>query len=427
MIRLQSLVLLLLALHAAPMPARAESLEEAWNIALAVNQRLRASGELTEAAEESLAAARAGRLPSMTNVEGYYTLSSRPAYKADLGFLGNLPIPFSQQSYFSSANSITQPLFTSGRLHNTIAAAQAGVHAAQSDESRLALDLKLNVAEAYVNVLYAQRLNEVADANVTDLAAHVRIVEDLIKQKQRVRGDRLAAEVQLADARQQALQTRNQLDIARAAYNRYLGRPLCEPVGLDDLELPALPEDCDALTAEALAQRPELAALSHQQEGLHRQADAVRAEVKPQVAAQGAFLYFQNQYLVQDSFWIANIGVRWDLDAGVTKHRARALDRRASATAAERADLESQIALQVRQALLDAETAIQRVQTTRVAIEQADENLKAAVDRYKNGVGTNTEVLDALTLRLRSSANYYNARYNAVLAVVRLRRAVGCL
>jgi outer membrane protein TolC len=416
-----------LALLLTASPGRCENLEEAWGIALAVNQRLRASGDMTASAAETLTSARLSRLPSMSNQESYTALSDQPAYKVDAGPFGTFGLPYSQQHYMTSANVLTQPLFTSGRIRNTIAAADANVHAAQSDEARAVLDLKMSVAEAYVNVLYAQQLNRVGDGTVADLEAHERVVGELVKQKQRVRSDLLTAQVQLADARQQSLQARNQLEGARGAYNRYLGRPFCEPVALEELEPLPIPDDCDALTAEALAQRPELATLLFQQQGLCRQADAVRAETKPQLAASGAFVFFQDRFLLQDSFWVANLGLRWDLDAGVTKHRAKALELRACATAAERADLESQIALQVRQALLDARTASQRVEATRLAVDQAEENLRAAVDRYKNGVGTSTEVLDAVALRLRSAANFANARYDAVLAVLRLRRAVGCL
>ena len=47
--------------------------------------------------------------------------------------------------------------------------------------------------------------------------------------------------------------------------------------------------------------------------------------------------------------------------------------------------------------------------------------------RYEYGTGTNTEVLDAVILRTETDRNHYNATYDAVLAVLRLRRAVGDL
>jgi outer membrane protein len=67
------------------------------------------------------------------------------------------------------------------------------------------------------------------------------------------------------------------------------------------------------------------------------------------------------------------------------------------------------------------------VQVARQATTQADENLRVAQDRYQQQVGTNTEVLDAETLRVQAYTNLYNSTYQAVLAGLRLRRAVGNL
>jgi len=58
-------------------------------------------------------------------------------------------------------------------------------------------------------------------------------------------------------------------------------------------------------------------------------------------------------------------------------------------------------------------------------IEQAEENLKVNRDRYQNGLSTNTEVLDAETLRQQALSNHANAVYDAVLAVLRLKKAAG--
>ena len=62
-----------------------------------------------------------------------------------------------------------------------------------------------------------------------------------------------------------------------------------------------------------------------------------------------------------------------------------------------------------------------------MAVSQSDENLRVVRDRYRNGEGTNTEVLDAEALRALSRSNFDTARYDAALAELRLARAVGSL
>jgi len=100
---------------------------------------------------------------------------------------------------------------------------------------------------------------------------------------------------------------------------------------------------------------------------------------------------------------------------------------RAEALIRMRMDLESLIALEVRQKWLDLQTAVERIEVARQATAQADENLQVVRNRYKQQAATNTEVLDAETLLAQAYANFYNSSYEAVLARLPLRRATGSL
>ena len=93
----------------------------------------------------------------------------------------------------------------------------------------------------------------------------------------------------------------------------------------------------------------------------------------------------------------------------------------------QRADGEALIALQVRQAWLGVEEARERVQVTGDAVEQAEENLRIARERYGAGLGTQTQLLEAETLRVQALTNRDNAVLDASLARLRLARAVGSL
>ena len=123
---------------------------------------------------------------------------------------------------------------------------------------------------------------------------------------------------------------------------------------------------------------------------------------------------------------MVTLGAKWNLfDGGVASHRASAVERQAAALSEQRDELASIIALQVRQTWLDVEETRKRLVVTQSAIAQAEENLLVARDRYANGLATYTEVLDAETLRTGSESNHAAVLYDAALAGLRLRRAVG--
>ncbi len=405
--------------------ASAESLQQAWDAALAANRGLKASRENTAASAELLEAARSARLPNVAIEAGCTALDNTPAFKADL--LGqSLQMPMAQRNSTAYKAMATLPLYTGGRTERGIDAAASMLEAAKLGESGDEQSLKLRTADAYVNVLRAGRMLKVAESHVQSLAAHVRDVENLHEQGMVAKSDLLSVRVALADARQKALQASNATDLIRAAFNRLLGRPLEQAVTLDELA----PENCSlplaTLTERALAQRTELAALSRQVEAMRHQAAAVRGENRPQVALSGGYGYQENRYQVQEGQWMVTLGAKWNLfDGGVVTHRAGAVERQAAALTEQREDLASVVALQVRQAWLDVEETRKRLQVTQSAIAQAEENLHVVRDRYANGLSTNTEVLDAETLRATSEANHAAALYDAALAGLRLKRATG--
>lgn len=407
--------------------AAAESLQQAWDTALAVDRGLKAARENTAAAASLLEAARSSRLPNVSLEAGYTALDNTPAFRADL--LGqSLQMPMAQRESAAYKAMATLPLYTGGRIERGIDAAAAGLEAARLGETADVQNLKLRVADAYVNGLRAGRMLKVAESHVESLAAHARDVGNLHEQGMVARSDLLSARVALADARQKALQAANALDLARAAYNRLLGRPLEQAVNLDELTPEAGQPSLATLTDRALAQRSELAALAGQIEALRHQAAAVRGENRPQIALSGGYGYQENRYQVHEGQWMVTLGARWNVfDGGVVGHRAGAVERQAAALTEQREELASVVALQVRQAWLDVEETGKRIEVTRSAIDQAEENLRVVRDRYANGLSTHTEVLDAETLRVNSEANHAAARYDAALAGLRLKRAVGDL
>jgi outer membrane protein TolC len=138
------------------------------------------------------------------------------------------------------------------------------------------------------------------------------------------------------------------------------------------------------------------------------------------------YQHLENQVLDDDDFALLGVGFSWTLfDAGRIRQRANALSSASRAAAQDRDDLQSRVALEVRQAWLDVREATARVPLTREAVEQAEENLRVGRELYGVGLATNTVVLDAEALRLGAVRNYDNAVLDVALGNLRLKRAIG--
>jgi outer membrane protein len=412
-------------------PAGAETLQDAWARAAQQDRSLAAVRSQAEAAQLDAAAAKAQRWPTLAVGGSYTRFDDAPAF--DFTFTG-LPVTppelFGGDDFAMGSATLSVPLFTGGRISSSIAAAEARGRGAGAQLQGAQQDLKLAVAEAYVDVLRARKALAVADSNVRTLEALAGDIGAMYERELVPKNELLAVQVALADARQNRLRTANGAEIAQAAYNRRLGEPLDRVAELEEQvpEPDSLPPDLGSLVQLAAGRRTELAALGEQARAYAQLAKMERSRVLPQVSVSGGYNYLENQFLDDEEFAMAGVGVQWALfDGGQSRKRAAAMERNRRAAEDQRADAESLIALQVRQAWLGVEETRKRVQVTADAVEQAEENLRIARERYGAGLGTQTQLLEAETLRVRALTNRDSAVLDASLARLRLARAVGSL
>ena len=424
-----ALVLVLLAL-AGPV-TRAETLQEAWELALQRDHALASVRSQAEAADLDAQAARAQRWPTVAVSGSYARLDDSPAF--DFSWTGlpmTSPELFEDDEVIVGAASVTIPLYTSGRVASSIAAAAARGRGAGAQVTAAVSDLKLAVADAYVDVLRTRKALEVAQSSVRSLESLAHDAASMFERELVPKNDALAAQVALANARQNELRVANAAEIALATYNRRLGQPMQRAVDLAEaLATPAgVADSLETLTEQALERRPELTMLDAHADAYAQLARTERARTLPQFALSAGYHYLENRFLDDETVGVAGIGVQWALfDGGQTRKRAAALERTRKATQQQRAEAASLVELQVREYWLGVREARERVRVTAEAAAQAEESLRIARERYGAGLGTHTQTLEAETLRVQALGNRDDARLDERLAELRLLRAVGRL
>jgi outer membrane protein TolC len=433
---------------AMPMLAAAESLAEAWRMALETDPALAAVQSERAAAQADHTAAARQRWPVL-DVSGSYTQLQQAPILDIATPAGRLQSPkiWKDDAYAMGMAEVSLPLWTSGRISGAIGAAAAGARGAAALEAGSTADLKLAVAEAYVAVLRARRALQVAESSAASLQAHADDVQVMYDKEAVAQSDLLAARVALANATQQRLRAANALRLANASYNRRVGQPLERSPQLEALadSAPAsqslagssststltataspVGTDLDRMVGRALEQRPELLAASARQQGLLQTVRAERALGWPQVVLHAGYNHLDNQILDRQDFASVGVGFQWRLfDSGQIRARTAALRSRARAAERQLADSRSLVALEVETALLDREEAEARGAVAASVVEQAEENVRIARELYGAGLATNTQVLDAEALRLGALTNRDDAAFDRLIAGFRLRRALG--
>ena len=422
------LILILIGMHHS---ANAESLKDAWAMALQSDGGVAAARSDHEAAEADKTAAIRQRWPAL-DLNGSYTQFEH-APTLDIATAGGQlqALIWRHDGYSMAGAQVSVPLWTSGKISGAIGAATAGARGANAIEVRSTADLKLAVAEAYIAVFRARRALNVAESNVASLKAHADDVQIMYDKQAVAQSDVLGAQVALANATLQRLRSANALRLATAAYNRWVGQPLDRTPDLD--EPAATPstvssDSLDSLIAEALEHRPELEAVQAQQTGFEQAARAERAQGLPQIVLQAGYNHVDNEILDRQNFASVGVGFQWRLfDSGQLQARTHALQSRAHAAEQRLTDLRSTVRLDVETAYYNREDAAARVHAASAAVAQSEENVRIARELYGSGLGTNNQVLDAESLRIVALTNRDDAAFDVLVAEYRLQRAVGSL
>ncbi|MEW6570490.1 MAG: TolC family protein [Nitrospirota bacterium] len=82
------------------------------------------------------------------------------------------------------------------------------------------------------------------------------------------------------------------------------------------------------------------------------------------------------------------------------------------------------IVREIKDSYINLENAQKRIDVSKKAIEEAEENQRIEVLRYETGTGTSTDVIDAKTALLRAHIEYYQALYDRDIAIASLKKAI---
>ena len=124
--------------------------------------------------------------------------------------------------------------------------------------------------------------------------------------------------------------------------------------------------------------------------------------------------------------WHIGAKASWSLwDGGTTQNKVKvATDTLEKAKEANLAAVDN-VLLAVQKAYLNLRSAEQTIQSTQTAVAQGQESFRIATLRYRAGVGTNLDVLDAETKLTDARNNYVQALYNYNISIAALEQLTG--
>ena len=356
---------------------------------------------------------------------GVVTDTLSPGIPGPEGFI--LPNGVGTRSYAQAELGLQWTLYDFGRTGGHYGQAIARERITELQLTRAEQTVEFDVAAAYMDVLLARASRRVQEDAVR--RAEATLQDTVARQKGGValKEDVLRAEVQLSESREALVVAREGEFNALARLNYAMGRNAAWPLEVVDLEVqPPLPGSLADLLERAAAQRPEVALVRQAVVASQEGERAARAEFLPRIYARAAAGHTDGQNVITG--WQEGAGLHVDvpLYAG-GRHRGELLSAEADIEAAfaEAQSILDGISLQVNLAYRGVVAARERIELSRPAVVQAEENLRLVRVRYRNGTATSTDIVDSEAALTRSEQRFFSATYTYLEALARLYYAMG--
>jgi outer membrane protein len=240
--------------------------------------------------------------------------------------------------------------------------------------------------------------------------------------------DTLRANVELQNEKQLLIQAENDRDASLFILSRLLNLDprqkieLADSLSFFDTPQPEMEPSIDA----ALADRQEWKSLSEQIKAARHQKQASQAERLPSLRFDGNWAYQGTSSNNGIPVYTYEAGINMPLFTGGRIHAeiVRA-DLQIRVLEQQKADLHNSIALDVKTALLNLDSARNEVQVANLGVELAKEEVDQARDRFKAGVANNIEVIQAQDALARANDNQIVALYRFNQARADYARGIG--
>lgn len=325
----------------------------------------------------------------------------------------------------TSEATIRQVLYTGGQLTAGIRASKFLAESEAWQRQATLADIEFQAKQAFYDALLTDALVRVAEESVKTFSRTLADAEEMFEVGMVSHFEVLRAETELGARKAQVVAAHNGRKLAFSQLRRVLSIPQDTPIALDPVrKWTPMAGPVEAYINDALAVRPELKALDEALSAAEQDLRRVKGSYLPQVAATATYRNVDGGGLTMPDGWELTVGAEWEIAAGGRRgHETAEKNAAIRELEYQRADLERLIELDVTQAHIQIEDAMAQVQSERGTVELAQEGLRLAELRFQEGVGTQSEVLDAELALTNAESNLISALRDFAVATAALERA----
>lgn len=395
------------------------TLEKAWRIALNDSPMIKAAEEGVLLYEEEIKIKEGSFLPEINA----FTTATRLRLelpRRQIRFLNQFPgkvsTVFGPVTLYGYGVIGKYLLFDSGKSAAQTKQALAKREIAQEQRQKTQQDLLLQVSASYFEVM--ANLEHVQAAHETLLRAqnHRRIALERKAAGAVPLVDVLRAESEVAQAQLALIQAESATEVSKGNLNVAMGLSpdlqielevvMEEIAGLEDFQLGQALKNAELY-------RPEIKIRQQEIFQSQNQVAEAKSAFGPKVTTEGMYSQFGDRLPAHDKEWLVGINVEMSLFRGFKDlHRVRQAKH---AVAQGEANLSQQLLLvrqDVWQAYIDLKEHYQTIVSSKAEVRSAKEAARLSEERYQNGAGTLTDLLDAQNTLSQARTRFISAKWN---------------
>lgn len=325
---------------------------------------------------------------------------------------------------YSAGVSLTQTLFDFGKTSKKVEIQKEFYRATEWQSKDIILQIVYNVKRAFFGVLKAKKQNETAQEVLRQAQKHLELARGFYEVGLKPKIEVTKAEVELSNAKLGLITAQRQLKEAFLNLKMAMGVIDIPDFDIKEEEYVLRKLDENEALNIAIERNPQLQVIRVNKQASIFTEEFVRREYFPTFTGLGNYGYTGEFPLHQK--WSLLFQMSLPLFSGwSTAYKLKQARADTAYYFYKEDSLRQQITSQIKNLFIQLKEASQKIDTLKIALKQAKENLDLAMGRYEVGVGTSIEVVDAIVLYEQTNTQYWQAFYDYNVTYAEIEKTVG--
>lgn len=415
-----TLTLAALALAGSVRAEQGWTLDQCIDYAIQNNIQIRQSDIAAQTREVDLNSARSNRLPDLSA-----SASQNWSFGRSLTIDNTYANTNTASTSFSIGTGVT--LFAGGRISGNIENAKLGLDAAKSDLERMKDDVRVQVAESFIQIVYNQSILEVALNQVTIDSMQVERLTALAAIGKASSAEVSSQKATLAQSRLAVTQAQNNLNMSKLTLTQLLELPtpngfeIIQPEA-DDMEF-SMPDSPEDIYAQALDIKPAIKSEEIRLQQANNSIDIAKGSYYPTLSlnAGAGTGYYTSSNRTADGFGSQiknNFGPQVGLSLNIpifsrnsNRNSVRTAQLNQMNQEMQLDNVKKQLYKEIQQAYYNAVASKTRYESSQEVQTSAQESFELVQAKYEGGKASITEFNESKNRLITAQADVIKYRY----------------